>query len=196
MRLIALTGLAGTGKTAMLAELAAAGEDVVDLERLAAHRGSAYGRINIVEPQPSTAAFQAAVAAALSGCRPDRPIWIEDEGPFIGSVSLPTHLVTALRAAETVALTAPLEERVRRLHDTYVGADPQPLIDATLRIRTRLGPSRTERVVDSFASGHAEAAIRVLLGYFDHGYAHRARDDHRRRAVAAAHLVADLGARI
>jgi tRNA 2-selenouridine synthase SelU len=53
VQFIAVTGLAGAGKTALLARLAAAGEQVLDLEAQAAHRGSSFGRIGIDRSLPT-----------------------------------------------------------------------------------------------------------------------------------------------
>jgi len=181
VRVIALTGLAGVGKTAMLGQLAAVGEQVLDLEGLAAHRGSAFGRIGIAAPQPSESEFHLRVRNALASFDRDRPVWLEDEGPHIGSLWLPREVIQAIAGADTVQITAPLEERLRRLTDTYGRADRADLINATQRIRRRLGNSRTDRAISHFHAGRPEAAIRVLMDYFDDGYARRGALDTRRR---------------
>lgn len=175
MQLFVLTGLAGSGKTAMLARLAADGEQVVDLEGLAAHRGSSFGRIGITRPQPGQAAFDALLHDAFAGLDPERPVWLEDEGPHLGPLWLPPELVTAIRAAPAVDLPTPLEERVARLVTTYGRADPAELVAATQRIRRRLGHSRADRAISHFHAGRPDRAIRVLLEYFDEGYARRCR---------------------
>jgi hypothetical protein len=181
MRVVVLTGLAGVGKTAMLGQLAAAGEQVVDLEELAAHRGSSFGRIGITAPQPSEPDFHALVRIAVAALDHDRPVWLEDEGPHIGSLWLPPEVTDAIAAADTVEITAPFEDRVRRLTATYGCGDRAELINATQRIRRRLGNSRTDRAISHLHAGRPEAAIRVVLEHFDHGYARRAALDTRRR---------------
>jgi tRNA 2-selenouridine synthase len=174
VRFNVLTGLAGTGKTAMLEQLRAAGEQVVDLEGLAAHRGSSYGRIGITALQPTQPEFDGLVRSALAACDPGRPVWLEDEGPHIGSLWLPAEVAVAITNADTAELSRPLEERVQRLVATYGSADPQELINATQRIRRRLGNPRADRAISHFHAGRPDTAIRVLLEYFDHGYALRA----------------------
>jgi tRNA 2-selenouridine synthase len=182
MRVIALTGLAGAGKTAMLGRLAAAGEQVLDLEALAAHRGSAFGRIGIAAPQPSQLEFHLLARNALASFDHGRPVWLEDERPHIGRLWLPREVTQAIAAAETVQVTATLEERVHRLTDTYGRADRADLIEATQRMRRRLGNSRADRAISHFHVGRPEPAIRVLLPYFDDGYARRGALDTRRQA--------------
>jgi tRNA 2-selenouridine synthase len=180
VRVIVLTGLPGVGKTAMLDRLAAAGEQVVDLEALAGHRGSSYGRVGLASVPPTKPEFDTLIASTLAACDPARPVWLEDEGPHIGRLWLPGEVVNAIATAETVELSCPLDERVERLCATYGTADPEELIAATQSIRRRLGNSRTDRAISHFHAGRPEAAIRVLLEYFDEGYALRAAGDTRR----------------
>jgi tRNA 2-selenouridine synthase len=184
MRAIALTGLAGVGKTELLARLAAAGEQALDLEGCAAHRGSSYGRIGISAPQPSEPEFHDRVRTALAMFDEARPVWLEDEGPHLGSLWLPSEVVAALATADIVVITAPLEERVERLTATYGCGNRAELIDATQRIRRRLGNSRTDRAISHFHAGRPDAAIRIVLEYFDDGYNRRAARDTRRRLPA------------
>jgi tRNA 2-selenouridine synthase len=181
VRVVVLTGLAGSGKTAMLGRLASAGEQVVDLEALAAHRGSSFGRIGIAAPLPSESGFHAAIRAALRVCDPNRPVWLEDEGPHIGPLWLPPEVVGMITTAETVELAPPFDDRVRRLAGTYGNVPPAELINTTQRIRRRLGNRRTDRAISHFHAGRPEAAVRVLLEYFDDGYARRSSDDRRSR---------------
>lgn len=186
MRFYVLTGLTGTGKTAMLEQLRAAGEQVIDLEALAAHRGSSYGRIGIPAPQPTQLTFDSLVRDNLATCDHSQPVWLEDEGPHIGSLRLPSKITTAIANAHTVELSLALEERIQRLVATYGSADPQELINATQRIRRRLGNSRTDRAISHFHAGRPDGAIRVLLEYFDQGYALRATHTSRRVLPAGA----------
>jgi tRNA 2-selenouridine synthase len=179
VRVIVLTGLTGVGKTSLLSELAAAGEQVLDLEDLAAHRGSSFGRIGVAAPQPTEIEFHTRIRSAWAEFAGDLPVWMEDEGPHIGSMWLPTEVTAAIATAETVYIESPLDERVARLTELYGAAEPSDLIDATQRIRRRLGNSRTDRAISHFHARRPEAAIRVLLEYFDEGYLRRAEQDTR-----------------
>lgn len=180
MRFIVLTGLAGAGKTDMLARLAASGEQIIDLEALAVHRGSSYGRIGLSAPQPSASEFHALVAAALAACDEERPVWLEDEGPHVGRLWIPYDIIDAVATAETVEMTCAREGRIARIAATYGTAAPADLIAATQQIRQRLGNSRTDRAISHFHARRPDAAVRVLLDYFDEGYALRAAGDTRR----------------
>lgn len=180
MRLIVLTGLPGAGKTDTLARLAASGEQVIDLEALAVHRGSSFGRIALSSPQPSESEFHASIAAALAACDEQRPVWLEDEGPHIGRLWLPVDIRDAIATAETVEMTCSREERVARIAATYGTAEPADLIAATQQVRRRLGNSRTDRAISHFHARRPDTALGILLDYFDEGYARRAAGDTRR----------------
>lgn len=180
MRFVVLTGLPGVGKTAMLERLATAGEQVIDLESLAGHRGSSFGRIGLTSTEPTKLEFDAVVSSVLAACDPERPVWLEDEGPHIGRLWLPDEIVSGILTAQTVELSCPREVRVARLCATYGTVETGELIAATQKIRRRLGNSQTDRTISHFHAGRTEAAIRVLLEYFDEGYALRAAGDARR----------------
>ena len=104
------------------------GEQTIDLEGLARHRGSSFGRVAMALPQPSEAEFHTLIAEALDAVDPARPVWLEDEGPHIGSLWLPREIVAAIATARTVELVCPLEERVERIASTYGGAAPAEFI--------------------------------------------------------------------
>nr|HMQ65463.1 hypothetical protein [Arachnia sp.] len=114
------------------------------------------------------------------------PVWLEDEGPHIGSLWLPPRVRGAIASAQTVELTCPFEERVERIAGTYGTAPPEELMAATQRIRRRLGNSRTDRAISHFHAGRPRSAIRVLLEYFDEAYALRAAADKRTPLPAGA----------
>jgi tRNA 2-selenouridine synthase len=115
---VALTGHTGTGKTRLLHALAAAGEQVLDLEGLARHRGSLLGALPDAD-QPTQKAFDTALAAELSKFVPERPVFIEAESRRIGRINLPTTLLDAFRAGRRVRIVAPLETRVKFLLEDY-----------------------------------------------------------------------------
>ena len=139
--LVVVAGLVGVGKTELLRELAAMGEQVLDLEGLASHRGSAFGGIGL-PPQPTRRAFATAVRRELSAADPTRVLWVEDEGPFVGRVGVPPELQARMARAPAIELRASMEARVARLVATYARATPAELEAAIARSATRLGRER------------------------------------------------------
>jgi tRNA 2-selenouridine synthase len=115
-RVIVLNGGTGTGKTDILAQLEALGAQVIDLEALACHRGSVFGSTGAQPPQKL---FETRLAQAVAALDPARPVIIEGESNRIGAIRLPPTLWDAMRRAEVVEITAPLEARARYIAAHY-----------------------------------------------------------------------------
>jgi tRNA 2-selenouridine synthase len=81
-------GATGSGKSRLLRALARAGAQVLDLEALAAHRGSVLGGLP-GEPQPSQKRFESRLYAALAALDPGRPVYVEGESRKIGQLQVP-----------------------------------------------------------------------------------------------------------
>lgn len=167
-----LGGLAGSGKTEVLRALGERGEQIIDLEGLAHHRGSAFGHLG-QPPQPSHERFQALVETAIRDADARRPLWVEEEGPFLGSVGVPLHLSLALERAPTIVLDVPRSRRVQRLLSTYGGCDPATLAEALERLSGRLGRQRTRAALKELWAGRVREAIEIVLDYYDGAYRHR-----------------------
>ena len=87
-KMIVLGGMTGSSKTHILRYLKSSGQQVIDLERLANHKGSAFGALG--EPsQPTTEYFGNLFFNCLRALNNDLPFWIEDESRNIGSVFMP-----------------------------------------------------------------------------------------------------------
>ena len=111
-------GTTGSGKSRLLRALALAGAQVLDLEELAAHRGSVLGDLPD-RPQPSQKWFESLLLEQLAALDPARPVYIEGESRKIGQLQVPEALIEAMRAAECLLLDADLETRVALLMDEY-----------------------------------------------------------------------------
>lgn len=123
-----LIGATGSAKTRVLHALAARGEQVLDLEGLARHKGSLLGAIPGAS-QPSQKQFETSVMTALQGVDPTRPLWVEGESRKIGRLALPTALIHAMRSADCVEIRATPEARLSYLlrDYAYLGRDPEGL---------------------------------------------------------------------
>jgi tRNA 2-selenouridine synthase len=117
-RFIALVGPTGSGKTRLLHALAHAGAQALDLEGLAAHRGSLLGAWP-GEPQPSQKAFDTALVQALNSFDPARPVFIEAESRRIGAITLPVALLEALHRAACVQVETSRADRATFLLQDY-----------------------------------------------------------------------------
>lgn len=113
VELLRISGETGVGKTDLLIDL----PHHIDLEGLANHRGSAFGK-NVSE-QPRQIDFENQLAIAL--LRNDKQFNIvEDESHYIGQINIPTVFIQRMRESKVVILTCPLEQRIERIYDDYV----------------------------------------------------------------------------
>lgn len=115
-----VVGATGSGKTDFLASLSE-GRQILDLEALACHRGSAFGGLG---EQPSQATFENQIAASLLKSRADlksgHSILVEDESRMIGRLSLPLPVITQMRTSPVLWIDEKLESRVERIFKDYI----------------------------------------------------------------------------
>ncbi|NJM98660.1 MAG: tRNA 2-selenouridine(34) synthase MnmH [Phormidesmis sp. RL_2_1] len=168
-QIVLLGGMTGSAKTDILHALARQGEQVLDLEGHASHRGSSFGAV-CLPPQPSTEQFENRIATDWHGFDPQRPIWIEAESRRIGTCRIPCELFEQMEAAFALEITRPMAERLALLVDIYGQADPEALIAATERIRKRLGGLRTQEAIAFIRTGDLTRAFAILLTYYDRTY--------------------------
>ncbi|MDD2329772.1 MAG: tRNA 2-selenouridine(34) synthase MnmH [Bacteroidales bacterium] len=164
-----LGGLTGSGKTERLLQMAAAGEQVIDLEGLANHKGSAFGNLGN-PPQPSTEHFQNLLFRAFSQMDPSRPVWLEDESRNVGRCSLPDGLWEKMQQARFFLLETSREERVERLMREYGNFDPDVLETAILKIQKRLGFDQSKKAIEACHNGNIRKALEICLAYYDKAY--------------------------
>ena len=127
-RYLVLCGETGSAKSRVLEALAARGAQVLDLERLARHRGSVLGNLPGT-PQPAQKLFETLLWDALRRLDPAAPVFVEAESKKIGQVQVPDALLETMRAAECARIEAPIEARVAFLIEEYRHflADPAAL---------------------------------------------------------------------
>lgn len=118
-------GPTGSGKSRLLRALAAQGNQVLDLEELAAHRGSVLGGLPD-QAQPGQRAFETAIWGALQTFSPERPVFVEAESRQIGKLRIPEPLLNCMRASPCVLVELAIGERVRLLADEYRHLIEQP----------------------------------------------------------------------
>ena len=169
--LMVLSGHTGSGKTAVLQQLAARGEQVLDLERLANHKGSAFGALGEA-PQPSNEFFENQMASVLAALDPKRRIWVEDESLRIGNCAVPAAFWNRMRASIVVRLEIPAAARLAFSLATYGQHDVAELKDAVRRVEKRLGGLRVKQANQFLNDGKFAGAAAIMLDYYDQCYSH------------------------
>jgi tRNA 2-selenouridine synthase len=165
-------GYTGSGKTIILQELHKKGEAVIDLEGIAGHRGSAFGRIGLPE-QTSVEMFENKLALELNKLTidyPNKSIWIEDESQRIGAVSIPQSFWEKMRKSLVYFIEIPFEKRLTYIIETYGKLDQKELAEAIKRIQKRLGGLETKTAIDNLESNDLESCFHILLKYYDKLY--------------------------
>ena len=168
--LTVLGGYTGSGKTSVLRHLKGKGAKVIDLEGLAAHKGSAFGGLGM-PAQPSQEMFENCLALELEALHRDEgSIWIEDESQRIGLVNIPGTFWTSLRKAPICFLDIPFEERLEQILAEYGSFDKEVLANAIQRISKRLGGLETKKAFQHLADDNLRECFRILLSYYDKHY--------------------------
>ena len=115
---IVIHGPTGSGKSRLLGALKRAGAQVLDLEELAAHRGSVLGNLPD-RPQPTQKMFESLLLQQLSGLQPGTPVYVEGESKKIGELHVPDALMERMRASPCILVDTGVDVRVELLLDEY-----------------------------------------------------------------------------
>jgi tRNA 2-selenouridine synthase len=170
---VVLHGLTGSGKTAILHGLEAAGQAVLDLEALANHRGSVFGGIGLGD-QPSQKNFDAAIWTRLSEFKQQR-VYVEAESRKIGKLAVPDCILQAMASGRKILVTSSLACRAKRILAEYASPEPSKAPDAPAislfqchHLKERLGTKRVLELEEQVRSGNTMQAVTILLSeYYD-----------------------------
>jgi tRNA 2-selenouridine synthase len=171
-RLVVVCGPTGCGKSRLLQALHAGGAQVLDLEALAAHRGSVLGAMRD-EAQPSQKAFETRIWERMLGFDPGRPVYVESESRKIGRLQVPPALIERMRAAECLRVEAEPDVRVQVLLGDYADmiADPPELQRRLQTLHVLRGAQAVARWQGLVADGAFEQLTRELLQqHYDPSY--------------------------
>ena len=171
-RIVILGGKAGTGKTELLGQLSIHGEQVIDLEHLAEHKGSVFGNLTS-NAQPTTDAFRHRVFDQWFRFNTQQCVWIEEEGPFLGSAAVPPVLYERMLDAPLLHLEMDFAKRLEHILAEYGSEPAQQFIAAIRKLETRMGMSANQKALHLYTSGNIAGAFRLLLQYYDRAYDER-----------------------
>jgi len=169
LNLIVLAGKTGCGKTEILEKLLKMEEQVLDLEGLASHRGSAFGTIGY-GPQPSTEYFENCLFEKIRKFQPEKRIWVEDESLNIGKIFLPAGFYDQMKVSPQVLVEMDRESRISRLCEDYGQSGISPLKMGFEKIRKRLGMERYTQAVQALDADNLPEATAIVLQYYDKCY--------------------------
>ena len=168
-KVIVLGGLTGSSKTHLLNHLKGLGQQVIDMEGLANHKGSAFGSLGQL-PQPSTEQFANLLYDEWKRSDPEAPVWLEDESRNIGTVFMPENLYENMQKAPAIIIMMDVKTRLPRLVEEYSKFPRESLITSILKISKRLGGDNTRDAISAVEAGDFAKAIEIALLYYDKAY--------------------------
>lgn len=168
-KLHVLGGYTGSGKTFILDELKQMGQQVVNLEGLAHHKGSAFGSLGET-PQPSSQHFENELFEYWRHLDMQRPVWLEDESARIGCVQIPKALFTQMRANKLYFIDISKEERAKFLVTEYACFNPTHLAKSINGIAKRLGGQNVTAALDALEAKDYYKVAMITLQYYDKAY--------------------------
>lgn len=169
--IIVLGGKTGSGKTELLHHLEKIGEQTIDLEKLAAHRGSSFGALGQA-PQPTNEHFENLLYEELAMKDANSVLWLENESRSIGSIKMPDSLFDQMRVAPVLEVDVPIEIRKDRILADYGDFPVAKLKECTARLEKRLGGLRLKLCLQALDENRKRDWLDFLLEYYDETYAY------------------------
>ena len=180
LNLVLVDGETGSAKTAILNHLADYGVQSIDLEDLAAHKGSVFGA-DAFRAQPPQKLFESALFDRLRRCDPSKPIAVEAESSRIGRINIPKRFWLEMRRAPRLRIRATPASRAKYLLQSYGDLVETP--DGVESAVDRLRPFHEKKLIEDWlalAAGREYAALaeQLMARHYDPLYERaRKRDD-------------------
>ena len=166
-----LGGKTGTGKTVILSYLREYNAQVIDLEALANHKGSAFGALG-EDPQPKTEHFENLLFEDIRQLDTSKTIWIENESKGIGTAFLPQGFWDNMKIGKLINIEIPYDLRVLRSMEDYKKYPKEDLIAIFKNIERKLGGQHCKAAIDALENDDYTTAAEIALVYYDKTYQH------------------------
>ncbi len=167
-KVVVLGGYTGSGKTDILKQIAKS-EQVIDLEALAHHKGSAFGFIG-QKKQPSSEHFENILGTKWMKLDFDKEIWLEDESRSIGKVYLPEEIYRKIKNAPVIFIDIPSEVRIERLVKEYANFEDKYIEYALEKIKKRIGGLNFKIANQALKDKDYKKVAEIALIYYDKAY--------------------------
>jgi tRNA 2-selenouridine synthase len=166
---VILGGMTGSSKTHILRQIQKMGHQVIDLEDIANHKGSAFGALG-QQPQPTTEHFSNLLFEKWKMVDTHAPLWLEDESRNIGSVFMPDQFYNNMQNSPAIILLMDQRYRMPRLIEEYSAYPPEKLKESIMKISKRLGGDNTKDALDAVDNNDFYKAVEITLKYYDKAY--------------------------
>ena len=165
-----LGGPTGCGKTEILLAMQQSGQQFIDLEGLAHHKGSAFGGLGH-PPQPTQETFENKLAWQWANVDADKVLWLENESRKIGKTIIPDGVYFQMRDAVIVQLVRNYEIRKARILNEYGDFPVEQLTEKTQSVAKRLGGLNLKIALQYLAENNLPDWVDILMTYYDKTYA-------------------------
>ncbi|MGE3974186.1 MAG: tRNA 2-selenouridine(34) synthase MnmH [Bdellovibrionales bacterium] len=194
--LLILAGWTGSGKTKLLHQLKT---PLLDIEKLAKHRGSCFGQEitqNGYAIQPRQQSFENLLGLGLYDRT--KTYLLEDESTRIGSLHIPVQLKAKMKISPVILLTANVETRARHIFEEYIqeptqnGVAPLQVQEHFIKnlefLHRKMGglayQDLKDKMLRAFQSGfgfreHEEWISELLTKHYDPSYEHALKRNNR-----------------
>lgn len=169
LNMLILGGRTGCGKTAILHEIEKKGQQLIDLEGIANHKGSAFGGIG-VSAQPTVEHFENMLYDVIRQLDPEKTTWVENESRSIGRVFIPEGFWNQFKEAPLINIELPFERRVQHLIEQYGQSSISDLKKSFDKIKKRLGGQNHKEAIEALDQKNLNAAAAFALHYYDKSY--------------------------
>ncbi len=179
-KFLVIDGLTGSGKTIILNQLKNEGYPVIDLENLAAHRGSAFGKIGI-KNETNQKRFESQLWKQLYTLKNEKLIIIEGESKKIGKINLPEGFYNLMNSSPHIWIEPPFELRIKVLLNDYLKEKPDDneIKEALIKIKDFIGKKNLQKMFTFLEKKDYKSLIKVLLeNYYDKLYHKKRLKDH------------------
>ncbi len=170
-KLVIIGGMTGSGKTDLLKKLDKLDFQIIDLEKLANHKGSAFGSINEEKQKPQQI-FENNLFHQLSLLDSEKIILIEDESQSIGYNKIPHALWLQMKKAPIIKLDIPFELRVLKLVQDYTTTNIEALKICVKKIEQNLGTQNAILCLKYLNENNLTDVARLTLKYYDKAYSY------------------------
>jgi len=167
--MVVLGGYTGSGKTSILQEMEKKGEQFLDIEGIAHHKGSVFGPLG-QKQQPSNEQFENNLADAWRKFDFSKPVWVEDESRQLGTCGIPDPLFAQMRKAPVIKVIIPKSERIKRLVNEYGNFEKKLLAEQVEKIRERLGGQFANEAIEALNQNQLDKVADLTLRYYDKAY--------------------------
>jgi len=167
--IIILGGETGSGKTEILKNIGGNGEQIIDLEGLAHHKGSAFGSLG-EKLQPTQEQFENNLSHVITHLDLAKRIWLEDESRSIGICQIPNPIWEKMKQAPILRINIPKEKRIERLIIDYGNFSKEELATCIVKIERRLGPQHAKQALEELEKRNLRGVADITLTYYDKAY--------------------------